>query len=747
MEQRYDPPYGAAALAAVLVFALYVATLAPSTALWDTSEYITTAHILGIPHPPGNPLFVVLGRAWTLLLAPLGLSVAVRVNLFAAATSATASGFLFLVAHRLVRAFTPGRRLALAGAAASTLLAATAFTVWNQSTVNEKVYTVSVLVIAAVTWLAVRWYDVRDEPGSLRYPLVALYLLFLGSTNHMMSVLPAPALLVMVLVGGPGFLLRRDFWIRAVPLVALGLSFNFVLPVRAAREPVINEGDPVCAGALDAAEAVFSNGAVGCPALAASLRREQYAKPPVTTRQAPFGHQLYNFFQYFDWQWARGASPEPVPGNTRLVFTVLFLALGLAGLWAAWKADPVLFAYLATLVGVLTVGLVFYLNFKYGYALAPPGIGLAQREVRERDYFFVAAFLVWGMLAGVGLTWAWGAVASAARGARPWLATSPVLLIALIPLVMNHAWASRRGDWAARDWAYDLLMSVEPYGVLFTNGDNDTFPLWYVQEVEGVRRDVTVIVGQYLNTVWYPKQLQALTEPCKAGQDPSAHPTTVVCQRPFQPDQGGGVYGAPAPPDASIVALEPDELDRIAAGELPQDVTVPFPRLAVTYPKGTYLDRIDRVALAIIRDSLGERPVYFSSSGGLMNQIGLGPWGVNQGLVTKLVLQPRSQPKPPGWVQGSPQMGGEWFDLPRSLQLWQDVYRFRGMQDRKVWADRSTLNIPWHYYALALQLSDVAHKAGRDSTLVASLQAQAQRFAVVAEGGSEGSPPGAQPGG
>src|SRR5512147_3242503 len=83
-EPVYRPPYLAAVLAGLAVFALYAITLAGSTAFWDTSEYIATAHILGIPHPPGNPTFVVLARAWELLLAPLGLPVAVRINLFSA---------------------------------------------------------------------------------------------------------------------------------------------------------------------------------------------------------------------------------------------------------------------------------------------------------------------------------------------------------------------------------------------------------------------------------------------------------------------------------------------------------------------------------------------------------------------------------------------------------------------------------------------------------------------------------------
>ena len=98
----YRPPYLAALIATVLVWALYALTLAPTTAFWDTSEYIATAHILGIPHPPGNPLFVVLARAWEVLLAPLGLSIPVRVNLFSATMSALAHGCWFLLAHRIM---------------------------------------------------------------------------------------------------------------------------------------------------------------------------------------------------------------------------------------------------------------------------------------------------------------------------------------------------------------------------------------------------------------------------------------------------------------------------------------------------------------------------------------------------------------------------------------------------------------------------------------------------------------------
>lgn len=723
------PPYAAALAVAAAVLALYVATLAPTTAFWDTSEYIATAWILGIPHPPGNPLFVVLARTWSLLLAPLGLPVAVRINLFAAATSAAASAFFFLVAHRFILPLVGHRGRAIAGGAAATLVGATAYTVWGQSTVNEKVYTLSVAIIAAVTWLALRWRDRHEEEGSERLLLWAFFLMALGSTNHLMSVLPLPAFGLLILFTAPLTVLRPRFLGRAVLLGVIGLSLNFFLPIRAAQNPVINEGDATCESATGAAVAIYSNGMAGCPALAYNLARKQYQKPPVTDRQAPFSDQLANYWQYFDWQWARGLDASQLVSGVRLPITLLFLVLGLAGLWAAWRADRVGFVYMATLMVTLTVALIYYLNFKYGYSLAPdiPG-GNTTHEVRERDYFFVASFMVWGVLSGVGLSWVWGALSSAVGNARRWVLTAPVLAVALIPLGANWAWASRADDYAAHDWAYDLLMSVEPYAVLFTNGDNDTFPLWYMQEVEGVRKDVTVVVGQYLQTDWYPKQLKELTEPER--------------QRPYDAPELAAIYPAPsAPPKRSVTSLEPAEMDAIGAARLSQDVTVAFPgRLAVTYPSGTILTRDEQVALAFIHDSIDDRPIYFAASGGLMQSLGLSRWGVRHGLAVKLDLRKLDQDTREGLVKGSPQYGAETFDLDTSLALYQDIYRFRSIRNRAIWADRSTLNIPWYFYALSLQLSDVAKIGNQPDEVVNRLRQDALAFQVVADGGERGTP-------
>jgi hypothetical protein len=266
-------------------------------------------------------------------------------------------------------------------------------------------------------------------------------------------------------------------------------------------------------------------------------------------------------------------------------------------------------------------------------------------------------------------------------------------------------------------------MSVEPYGVIFTNGDNDTFPLWYIQEVEEVRQDVTVVVGQYLYTSWYPRQLQELTSPGR--------------QRLYRPEQGEGLYEAPAgPPGGPIISLPPEEMDAIMGGTSSRELTLPLGGVAVQYPEGTYLDRGDQLTLAMIIASIGERPIYFATPSGILGRLGLEPWSVRHGLAAKLIPRDLEGSQPPDLIRTSPAVGEDWFDVRRSLKLMEEVYSYRGLENRKVWADRSTLNIPWYFYASAVQMSDaVARWEEGTEERIQWLQEMADSFAVTAQGG------------
>src|SRR5688572_22277019 len=272
---EYRPPYLAALIATVLVWALYALTLAPTTAFWDTSEYIATAHILGIPHPPGNPLFVVLARAWEVLLAPLGLPVAVRVNLFSATMGALAHGCWFLMAHRILSDISTNRTFRLIGAACAVLVSATAFTVWAQSNVNEKVYTVTLFTVALLSWLAFRWRDHLGEGKDDNLILLMVFILALSVGNHLMAFLAAPALVVFILWVEPRTLINWKLYAAAVVAIVLGLSIHLYLPLRAALDPVINEADPTCPTLGSAVQSVITMGRAGCTALSEALARDR----------------------------------------------------------------------------------------------------------------------------------------------------------------------------------------------------------------------------------------------------------------------------------------------------------------------------------------------------------------------------------------------------------------------------------------------------------------------------------------
>ena len=686
VELDYRPSYLAATITALAVLVLYLITLAPSTAMWDTSEYISAAYVFGLPHPPGNPLFVLLGRTFAIL--PLGgLSIAVKVNLLAAISSAASAALWFLVAERVLVNWLPERWQRITGGVLAAWIGATAFTVWNQSVVNEKVYTVAAFGLALISWLTVRWSDDPDGPKADRSLILIAYLLGLGYANHMMGFLAGPAVVAAVLIRRPDTITRWKLVLVCVLVLGLGMTPFLTQPIRAAHFPPINEGEPTTWRAF------WDN-----------FNRVQYAKPALIDRQAPFLGQLGMWWFYFKWQWFR--DPYSVQGAVQNILAAVFLALGLAGGYVHWKRDRRSFWYFGTFMFTLTLMLIFYLNFKYGHSQAPELGENVPREVRDRDYFFIVSFAAWGVWAALGLVWMWEGIAELFGAERvklgrdfvdvpvrrSWLLATPILAIAFVPLFANFRSASRAGQTDTRDFAHDLLDSVEPYGVLVTAGDNDTFPLWYAQEVEGIRKDVLVLCTSLLNTDWYVRQM---------------------IRRPvyeYDAAKGPALYrGRSWPkPTGSAIHLTLKEADA-----LPEGIPISAPQLfrkdgieATIQPQ--LLERASIVVLRIIRDDYPARPVYFSRTvGSYTNDLGLNNYLLTQGLARKL------QPSAIKAGRDTVLTAEGWLDLPTSLRLWdEDFLGPQAVVRRGLWVDRASVGIPYIYIATAINMAQVLGTTG-----------------------------------
>src|SRR2546422_1802593 len=743
------PPYLMAACVSLGALILYILTLATTTQFWDTSEYIAAAYTLGIPHPPGNPLFTLIAHAWGLI--PWAAGYAERINLFAAATSAVSAGCWFLVGERWLRSIVPAmwpRRLAaLAGA----IVSATSFPVWNQSVVNEKVYPLSPLSIALILWLIVRWDDQPAGQAHDHYLLLIIYLLALTATNHMMGVLVGPVVIVLLFpplkdqrpvsdeeraLEWSRFLVVTSVWLLLLSLglesgtpvmiagaifvaalvyatlVAGNVSFALTallvwvvglwvypsLPIRAGFHPPINEGEPT-----------------NWQALWAVLTRQQYGKPSIfdNPTQPPgadnVGHtavlywaQLVNYAQYFGWQFAHDWSDR-----LQRVLAVVFAFVGGPGALRHWRADKRTALAMTVLMFTFTFMLVFYLNFKYGFSLHPEQ-PLAAHEVRQRDYFFIVSFALWGIWVAMGLASMIEAVSDWLRERQPdearrWLYGTPLLALALIPLLGNRLTASRKDETLARDFAYDLLQSVEPYGVLVTAGDNDTFPLWYAQEVEGIRKDVTVVNLSLANADWYVRQLQ---------------------RRPlatFDSTNAPAMYrGRQWPkPVGRLMSLTDEQLDALPQFYMVEDkrtaklgtgadtVRITVDPQMLGRP---YVERADLIVMQVIKDQLGKRPIYYSRTVGLYgDQFGLTSHLEGQGFAR--VLRPKAL-APSDSIQGIQSLG--YVNVPRTMQLLSDVYhanaaarlRPRGWVDEPSKGILDLYGLTYYTMAEAIQAKD-----------------------------------------
>jgi hypothetical protein len=708
-DRDYRPSYLAATIASAPVLLLYVVTLSPSTAMWDTSEYIAAAYDFGLPHPPGNPFFILLGRLFAIL--PVAPNVAMRINLLAAICSAGAAGMWFLITERVLVGWLAERWQRIVGGSLAALIGATAFTVWAQSVVNEKVYTIALLGLAIVSWLIVRWCDDPDGPKADRLLVLIAYLSGLGYANHMAGFLALPAVAAAVIIRRPTTLLRWKLLLGIAGALLLGMTPFLTQPLRAAYYPGMNEGEPT---------GCETHIALGCTLsketydrFMYNFNRGQYDKPALSDRQAPFSAQVGMWWLYFKWQWLRDPFSRH-PALQRMLAT-LFLLLGGLGGYVHWKRDRRSFSYFGPLMLTVTFALIYYMNFKYGASQASDLGDSVAREVRDRDYFYLWSFSAWSVWAALGFVYAWETVAALIGTEkvrlgpesldlptrRSWLVSAPVLAFCAIPLFANWQSASRAGQTDTADFAADLLNSVEPYGILVTSGDNDTFPLWYAQEVEGIRRDVIVACLSLLNTDWYTRQL--LRRPVYDYD--SVHGPAVY---------RGKTWQKPTGPPVNLTMAQADAIPPVIELTAPQTFTKPGTDIVATVNPQSFgefsgLERADLFVLYMIRDGYPARPFFFSrTTGSYAEGLGFAPYTVTVGLARKLL------PAKPVVGNGVIAIPGEGaFDLERTRQLWEKTFKApASLGKRELWVDRPSAGIPFLYVRTGSELSAALNEAG-----------------------------------
>ncbi len=465
----------AGVIVAAVLFIAYIATLAPGVTYWDAGEFQAAIKTLGIPHPPGTPLYILVGNVWAKLFAPLfGFSYAV--NLLSAVCTAAACGvFAYLMAR-----WTRDHWAAIGGGITAGLMSS----VWLNANETE-VYSPS-LLMASLLMLVAYHANTRRET---RWLILLAYLLGLAYTLQLSVLVAAPAAIVLAFSGAPD----RRIPIKArtlaamLAVAALGASAVMFMIVRAQHDPGVNQGNPETWSAF-----------------ADVLTRQQYLPASFLPRQAPWYIQIGNLFEYADWQFALGLHPEAAPSWRRTPFTLVYALLGIVGF--AWhrRTDGASWRVMTFLFICGTLGVVAYLNMKaspsYGHGFLPPD---APHEARERDYFFALGFICWGLWAGAG------AVRAFARRQSRW-ALAGGLIVAALPFLLNGPATDRaRGpeSTAAIDSARRILNGAPPNAVVIAYGDNDTYPVWYAQHVENTRPDVTLVTIPLLGAGWYRAEL------------------------------------------------------------------------------------------------------------------------------------------------------------------------------------------------------------------------------------------------
>ena len=494
----------------------------------------------------------------------------------------------------------------------------------------------------------------------------------------------AKGLLIVFLIGYAGYLywlyrqgkLRPRYVGLMLGLIFFASSVQFFLLIRAKVGPSINEVDP----------SKWRD-------FVSVLRREQYDPMKLYPRKTMFlteegyrqgtdprfslfiGYfeQLKYYLRYFLWQW----------GNERFFDIFLHVKwqallglipplLGLWGIWHQYRKEKKSFVLIFVALLVASLGLVTYLNLKY--SPSDPRSILRYREVRERDYFFAFSFVFYTIFIGVGayafLRWAVERLKY--KKVLAFGLSGLTIAYGFVPMFLNYDSVTRRYNWIPAEYGYNMLVSCPgEHAVLFTNGDNDTFPLWFMQTVPSVVADLDPNFGKnvavanlsLLNTNWYCKQLKQ--------------------------------WGAP-------ISFSEEEIDRLPQGFIGKnnqtfllkdvmirDIVATSGGVKLRWPDDYGSTPEEFLAKVFTPDYRPRTPVYFATTVSTDNLADVGNHLILEGLVNRVI----------------PRAGDRQVDVARTRELLFDVYKMKSMLDPRVQKDENTRGLLINYAASYLSLA------------------------------------------
>lgn len=663
---------------AIFVFTMiiYQLTNAPSLSFWDAGEYATTINIFSVLHAPGNPTYVILGRFLNIL--GLGMSVPQIASFFSSLLGALGVMFTYLYTVKIVSMFEKSKVIAVSIGAVSALLTAFSMTYWTNC-IEAEVYSGLAFFINFIIYLLMVWVQKSENFDNQNYIILIAFLFFFGFGVHqtVLQIVPAVLLIAIYPIIRPQFR-NHSFWTRltiwiigfvifyaimnsvdknlAQPFLALammislmfylkdyvsfrawlliiiaiilGFSTHLYIPIRASFRPFINEGDPQT---LERFMAFF--------------RREQFGGSSIIDRNGSFLiDQLgFHFFRYFNWQFFNTEMLSKVThisqGVISLIANLITYLSGILGGIFLFKKNKHAFVYLTSLLFMGSIAMVYVMNIP----LETP---------RPRDYFFVTAYNLWASYMGLGIIYGLKRVIKCEK------LTPVVIIIALLfpalSLISNYHFNDRSRAYYAAEYGMNCLNSLEENAIIFTNGDNDTFPLWYAQAIDdpyikehqpqqiplfdydepdfnglypdvdtqnnieramifknkvlhGIRKDVTIANYSLMNTPWYIRQLRDREgiNLSVGDRDIERLVTPEAYQRPI-------TYRINTPGYQKNFRVTEKDLDQ-----------------------GFWRGQ-DKACMQIIKDNFGRRPIYFAATVG-SQFMGLDEYLESHVLVYKLV--------------------------------------------------------------------------------------------------------------